>query len=107
MKLDKISQRLSNNDISGISVDGEAGVCMMIHYDIWHRKMKNFTNLKRYMVKFEFIRPRLASSWVKFSTKKPKYLNTPKTNKPEDIAKIKNNFLVFSSLLLCIFNAEK
>jgi len=28
----------------------------MIHYDIWHRKMKNFTNLKRFMVKFEFTR---------------------------------------------------
>src|SRR5439155_4176 len=26
------------------------------HYDIWHRKMKNFTNLKRFMVKFEFTR---------------------------------------------------
>ena len=29
---------------------------MMIHYDIWHRKMKNLTELKRFMVKFEFIR---------------------------------------------------
>ena len=51
-----IAQKLEENDISGINVDGNAGVCMMIHYDIWHRKMKNFTDLKRYMVKFEFIR---------------------------------------------------
>ena len=27
-----------------------------INYDIWHRKMKNFTELKRFMVKFEFVR---------------------------------------------------
>ena len=51
-----IAQKLEEKDISGINVDGNAGVCMMIHYDIWHRKMKNFTDLKRYMVKFEFIR---------------------------------------------------
>ena len=51
-----IAQRLADKDISGTNVDGKTGVCMMIHYDIWHRKMKNFTELKRYMVKFEFIR---------------------------------------------------
>ena len=51
-----IAQRLEDKDISEIYVDGKAGVCMMIHYDIWHRKMKNFTELKRFMVKFEFIR---------------------------------------------------
>ena len=38
-----IAQKLEEKDISGINVDGNAGVCMMIHYDIWHRKMKNFT----------------------------------------------------------------
>ena len=51
-----IAQRLADSDISGIHANGKSGVCMMIHYDIWHRKMKNFTDLKRYMVKFEFIR---------------------------------------------------
>ena len=51
-----IAQRLADKDISGTNADGKTGVCMMIHYDIWHRKMKNFTELKRYMVKFEFIR---------------------------------------------------
>ena len=51
-----ITQRLEDKDISEINVDGKAGVCMMIHYDIWHRKMKNLTELKRFMVKFEFIR---------------------------------------------------
>ena len=33
-----------------------AGGFLLIHYDIWHRKMKNFTNEKRFMAKFEFIR---------------------------------------------------
>ena len=51
-----IAQRLDDNDIFGIHANGKSGVCMMIHYDIWHRKMKNFTDLRRYMVKFEFIR---------------------------------------------------
>jgi HEAT repeat protein len=34
----------------------ESGGFLLIHYDIWHRKMKNFTNDKRFMMKFEFIR---------------------------------------------------
>ena len=51
-----IAQRLDDNEIHGIHATGNAGVCMMIHYDIWHRKMKNLTDLRRYMVKFEFIR---------------------------------------------------
>jgi len=33
-----------------------AGGFLLIHYDIWHRKMKNFTMDKRFMAKFEFIR---------------------------------------------------
>ena len=32
------------------------GGFLLIHYDIWHRKMKNFTGDKRFMMKFEFIR---------------------------------------------------
>ncbi len=51
-----IAQRLEDIDQLGSHAEGPAGCCMMIHYDIWHRKMKNFTALKRFMVKFEFIR---------------------------------------------------
>jgi HEAT repeat protein len=43
----------------------ETGGFLLIHYDIWHRKMKNFTNDKRFMMKFEFIRMQApaAPSW--------------------------------------------
>ena len=43
----------------------EAGGFLLIHYDIWHRKMKNLTDQKRFMMKFEFIRmdPRPVPSW--------------------------------------------
>lgn len=34
----------------------EAGGFLLIHYDIWHRKMKNFTDRNRFMMKFEFAR---------------------------------------------------
>jgi HEAT repeat protein len=34
----------------------QAGGFLLIHYDIWHRKMQNFTQKKRFMMKFEFIR---------------------------------------------------
>ncbi|MEZ5666939.1 MAG: HEAT repeat domain-containing protein [Alphaproteobacteria bacterium] len=51
-----IAQRLEDIEQLGRCAEGPAGTCMMIHYDIWHRKMKNFTDLKRFMVKFEFIR---------------------------------------------------
>ena len=33
-----------------------AGGFLLIHYDIWHRKMLNLTQRKRFMMKFEFIR---------------------------------------------------
>lgn len=39
-----------------------SGSFLLIHYDIWHRKMLNSTELERYMVKFQFTRllpPRL------------------------------------------------
>ena len=60
-----IAQRLGDIDQLGRAASGPAGTCMLIHYDIWHRKIKNLTNLKRYMVKFEFSRmspPRTRSS---------------------------------------------
>ena len=53
-----IAQKLADIDQLGRHTHGPRGVCVMIHYDIWHRKMKNFTNLKRFMVKFEFMRMR-------------------------------------------------
>ncbi len=39
-----------------VPVAGPAGTFVLIHYDIWHRKMKNSTDLNRYMFKFEFTR---------------------------------------------------
>jgi HEAT repeat protein len=33
-----------------------AGGFLLIHYDIWHRKLKNLTGNKRFMMKFEFAR---------------------------------------------------
>ena len=39
-----------------IPIAGAAGSFVLIHYDIWHRKMKNQTDLNRYMFKFEFTR---------------------------------------------------
>jgi HEAT repeat protein len=51
-----IAQRLEDIDQIGTAAEGPGGTVMMIHYDIWHRKMKNLTNLKRFMVKFEFTR---------------------------------------------------
>lgn len=51
------------------SISGKAGSLVMIHYDIWHRKMLNQTELNRYMFKFEFTRlrppePTDRGSWI-------------------------------------------
>jgi HEAT repeat protein len=51
-----IAQRLDRIDQIEIPAVGQAGTCMLIHYDIWHRKMRNATNHKRFMLKFEFMR---------------------------------------------------
>ena len=40
------------------SISGKAGSLVLIHYDIWHRKMLNQTEMHRYMFKFEFTRLR-------------------------------------------------
>ena len=53
-----VAQKLEDIDRLGTHACGRRGVCVMIHYDVWHRKMKNFTDLKRFMVKFEFMRMR-------------------------------------------------
>ena len=39
-----------------VPIAGPAGSFVLIHYDIWHRKMKNLTEANRYMFKFEFVR---------------------------------------------------
>lgn len=39
-----------------VAASGDAGRLLLIHYDIWHRKMKNLRDVDRYMVKFEFTR---------------------------------------------------
>jgi HEAT repeat protein len=51
-----LTRRPQDIDAIGTPTTGDAGTCMMIHYDIWHRKMKNFTAHERFMVKFEFSR---------------------------------------------------
>lgn len=51
-----IAQRLDNIEQIELPASGPGGTCMLIHYDIWHRKMKNRTNNQRFMVKFEFMR---------------------------------------------------
>jgi len=51
-----LARRPDDMDAFGVPAAGEAGTCMMIHYDIWHRQMKNFTAHDRFMVKFEFAR---------------------------------------------------
>lgn len=60
-----IAQRL--DDIAQIEMpaQGPAGTCMLIHFDLWHRKMQNFTELDRYMLKCQFVRlrPPDAPTW--------------------------------------------
>lgn len=51
-----LAKRPDDIEAIGVPTSGGAGTCMMIHYDIWHRKMKNFTAHERFMVKFEFAR---------------------------------------------------
>lgn len=51
-----------------VPVVGKAGSFVLIHYDIWHRKMLNQRDVHRYMFKFEFTRltqpaPQPAAAW--------------------------------------------
>ncbi|MGD9536864.1 MAG: HEAT repeat domain-containing protein [Alphaproteobacteria bacterium] len=50
------AQRPDDIDALGYAASGPAGTCLMIHYDVWHRKMKNVTQNERFMLKFEFTR---------------------------------------------------
>ncbi len=60
-----ITQRPDDSIMPEVAAALPAGGFLLIHYDIWHRKMKNFTDLNRYMMKFEFVRMRepAAPSW--------------------------------------------
>ncbi len=51
-------KRLEDANDHEIAHAGPAGSCLLIYYDIWHHKMENFTELSRYMAKFEFTRLR-------------------------------------------------
>ena len=50
-----LNQRPENR-CEEVAVAGAAGTFVLIHYDVWHRKTKNLTDLNRYMFKFEFTR---------------------------------------------------
>jgi len=49
-------QKPDESIMAEVAGELEAGGFLLIHYDVWHRKMKNFTQSKRFMMKFEFIR---------------------------------------------------
>jgi hypothetical protein len=51
-----LTQRPDESIMPEVAAALPAGGFLLIHYDIWHRKMKNFTDLNRYMMKFEFVR---------------------------------------------------
>ncbi len=39
-----------------LGVTGEAGTVILVHYDIWHRALRNHSGRNRYMLKFLFCR---------------------------------------------------
>jgi hypothetical protein len=51
-----LTQRPDESIMPEVAAALPAGGFLLIHYDIWHRKMKNLTDLNRYMMKFEFVR---------------------------------------------------
>jgi HEAT repeat protein len=60
-----IAQRLDGIAQIEVPAEGPGGTCMLIHFDLWHRKMQNFTDLDRYMLKCQFVRlrPPQAPAW--------------------------------------------
>jgi ectoine hydroxylase-related dioxygenase (phytanoyl-CoA dioxygenase family) len=48
--------QLLPKDCCDVAACGAAGTFVLIHYDLWHRKMLNKSDLDRYMVKFQFTR---------------------------------------------------
>ena len=57
-----LNQKLN---VEEVPAAGPAGTCLLIHYDIWHRKMRNHSSDERFMLKFEFTRllPPRADEW--------------------------------------------
>lgn len=51
-----LMKRLEGATERQIGNAGDAGICVLLHYDIWHRKLENFTQATRFMTKFEFVR---------------------------------------------------
>lgn len=43
-------------DLTEIGVEGDAGTVVIVHYDLWHRALRNDSGRSRYMLKFLFCR---------------------------------------------------
>ena len=87
-----LNKRIENPDDFEIPNSGPAGNCMIIHYDLWHHKMKNHTKSSRYMAKFEFVRRNKPSS-ITWSNKNSLKWKNPKTLIPYNLEPIwKNNW---------------
>ena len=63
---------------SPVSISGKAGGFVLIHYDVWHRKMLNQTDMNRYMFKFEFTR--LSPP---MPTDRGEWIGAPRRSKPD------------------------
>ena len=54
------SQYFSSEELlaghSELGVTGEAGTVILVHYDVWHRALRNHSGRNRYMLKFLFCR---------------------------------------------------
>ena len=48
--------QLLPNECRDVASSGKAGTLLLIHYDLWHRKMLNTSKLDRYMIKLQFTR---------------------------------------------------
>jgi HEAT repeat protein len=59
------TQRPDETQMQEVAAALPEGGFLLIHYDIWHRKLKNLTPHKRYMMKFEFVRMHepMAPTW--------------------------------------------
>ncbi len=51
-----LMQRLAAATDYQVGNVGDAGVCMLVHFDTWHRKLENLSKATRFMTKFEFVR---------------------------------------------------
>ena len=51
-----LSDPASVADADEIAVTGDAGTVIIVHYDLWHRALRNVSGRPRYMLKFLFCR---------------------------------------------------